>query len=277
TRNLTASLKRKTDKLALAGRTMTFKIDSVVVGTAETDASGNAKLAYKVAGLSVGAHPLTAEFAGDGDYEPTTAASTLTIIKGKTKLGANTTSSTIGETVTFNASLVRTTDNMKLAGKTVKFKLGSLQLGTAVTDATGKASVSFLLDERLPAGVVALTTTFAGDDDYVSSSGAGVLTISKAKSKLATKNSEGVRGTTVVLTATLTRVSDSLLLSGRTVRFQLDGSDVGTAKTDANGIASLSYVIPSTASLGSHPKAVIFDGDGYYLGYTGGGTTLTVK
>ena len=277
TRNLTASLKRKTDKLALAARTMTFKIDSVVVGTATTDASGNAKLAYSVVGLSVGAHPLTAEFAGDGDYEPSSAASTLTLIKGETKLGANASSGAIGETVKLTATLSRSTDNMKLAGKTVKFKLGSLQLGTAVTDAMGKVEMSYLLDERLPAGDVTLTTSFAGDDDYVSSTGSDVLTINKAKSKLTTKSAEGLRGATITLTATLTRVSDGGFLGGRVVRFQLDGVDIGSSTTDANGVANMRYTISSTASLGSHPKSVIFDGDNYYLGYTGGGTTLTVK
>src|SRR5437667_314858 len=59
----------KVGTVAVAGKTVSFKIDDVAVGSGKTDAKGSASIAY-VINVDAGPHTIKAEFAGDGGYYP---------------------------------------------------------------------------------------------------------------------------------------------------------------------------------------------------------------
>ncbi len=64
----------------VVGRTVTFKIDSTAVGTGTTGADGYARYSYSVpSNATVGAHTITAVFAGDTSYNTSTGSATLTV------------------------------------------------------------------------------------------------------------------------------------------------------------------------------------------------------
>ena len=86
----------------------------------------------------------------------------------------------------------------------------------------------------------------------------------------------GTYGGTATLTATLK--TGSTAVSGKTLTFKLNGSTVGTASTNASGVATLANVSLSGISGGSHANAVgvSFAGDSGYSSSTGTGT-LTVN
>lgn len=67
----------------------------------------------------------------------------------------------------------------------------------------------------------------------------------------------GKRGKTVQLMAKLMGST----MPGRTLSFWVDGSQFGTAVTDAVGVAKLSFPIAADARLGDHPVAVVFGGE----------------
>jgi hypothetical protein len=97
-----------------------------------------------------------------------------------------------------------------------------------------------------------------------------------AATSLAASSATGTYGGTTNLSATLTSGGNGV--SGKTVSFNLDGSPVGTATTNASGVASLSNVSLSGIGAGTYPNAVAasFPGDGTYA--TSGGTnSLTVS
>lgn len=81
----------------------------------------------------------------------------------------------------------------------------------------------------------------------------------------------------MVLKGKLIRLSDKALVIGRTVRFQIEGVDVGSAVSGANGEIKLDYTIPLTLAAGTHAITVLFDGDSFYLSSTETKATLTVK
>jgi len=76
--NLTAFLKRTTDGSRLAGRTVTFKVDGVTVGTATTDGSGVATFNYTL-NLTVGTHKIVTSFAGDAFDNSSTGGASLIV------------------------------------------------------------------------------------------------------------------------------------------------------------------------------------------------------
>jgi hypothetical protein len=77
------------------------------------------------------------------------------------------------------------------------------------------------------------------------------------------------------LTATLAH--DGTALSGRVVRFALDGVEVGQATTDSNGLATLTGVDVSTLNVGNHTVQAYYDGDGCEYAPTSGSGNLGVN
>ena len=76
--NLTATLKRSTDGSRLVGRTVTFKVDGVIVGTATTDGSGVATFNYTL-NLTIGTHKIVTSFAGDAFDNSSTGKASLIV------------------------------------------------------------------------------------------------------------------------------------------------------------------------------------------------------
>jgi len=102
--------------------------------------------------------------------------------------------------------------------------------------------------------------------------GAGVLNAST----VSVPNVSGTFGGTVSLTATLT--AGGANLSGRSISFSLNGKAVGTATTDANGLATMGNVSLSGINGGSYPAGVSaqFAGDLSFAAGAGAGQ-LTVQ
>jgi hypothetical protein len=109
-------------------------------------------------------------------------------IKRLAKLEAKNGAAMPGETRTIEATL--TSGQSPLAGKTVRFKLEgksdgpnvSINLGTAVTNAQGKAKLEWEVPELAQAGYL-LKATFAGDDDTRSASDEANFAVFKAVTK----------------------------------------------------------------------------------------------
>ena len=178
--SLTARLKRASEGAFLSGKTLTFKIDGVVVGTAVTHSSGQATLTYTLpATTTPGSHPLTASFAGDSAYNPSTGTGTLTALKADTTLTLTLTNATgaHGQTVSLTARLKRTSDGAFLSGKTLSFSVDGNAVGMAVTHSSGQATLTYLIPATMTIGSHVLKASFAGDSGDNPSSATGTLTV----------------------------------------------------------------------------------------------------
>lgn len=202
-----------------------------------------------------------------GAYE---GVSSDTIIAVKAVSGA------IGATKTLSGVLTHWFTGAPIANRPLVFSVGALVLGTALTDANGKATLSFKLPESFGAGQQTLVVKFAGDATYRPSNGQGVLTVLQAPAKVSVSSTSGKIGAKVTLKIKLTRATDGAVLDGKTVRFLIDGAEVGTGTTVA-GIATLSYVIPNSLTAGAHAIGGAFDGDAAYLNAVNNSGILTVK
>ncbi|MDW8106872.1 MAG: SpoIID/LytB domain-containing protein [Armatimonadota bacterium] len=97
---------------------------------------------------------------------------------------------------------------------------------------------------------------------------AGALQVRRATT-LSVPAVSGRRGQTVALQATLRQSLDNAPLSGRTLRFFVSNTLVGNATTDSAGVASLTYAVPLTTTVGSQSVRVEFAGDSTYADATG--------
>ena len=91
---------------------------------------------------------------------------------------------------------------------------------------------------------------------------AGAVTTQSSVATLMTvTNPTGKTGQTIHLVAQLRRSADHASLSGKTLTFSVDGAAVGTAFTNASGLASLTYKVSAALAPGSHTVTASFAGD----------------
>ena len=163
----------------VVGRTIQFSVDGNGVGSAQTNASGVAILAWTPA-VNAGSHNVSAAFAGDSSYGAATANGSITVDKKATSVVYNgSLSGGPNKSVTLQAVLKDATGKA-LAGRTITFKLGA-QTASAVTDANGVAKTTLQLTQKN--GNYSLTATFAptGLDDLRYTGGAAAATFSLKK------------------------------------------------------------------------------------------------
>ena len=264
----------------LINEPVAFMVDGTNVGTANTDASGKAILLVPASlDRHPGTYPITVSYAGNRLYAKSSKDATLTITKADIVISVGTVIGTPGVTKTLTATLKSKSDGSALSTRTLKFKIDGNAIGTASTDGTGKATLSYKFDESYAVGAHKLTAEYDGsaDADYNSGKGTGTLTVNQAASKTVGSSLVGKAGSTVTLVAVLTRTSDKAALAGRTVSFAIDGVTVGRAVTDSDGFALLDYAIPATATTGLHPLAAVFKGDTFYVKSSDGAVWLKVR
>ena len=78
-----------------------------------------------------------------------------------------------------------------------------------------------------------------------------------------------IPGETRILRGTLT--ATGVAVSGKTITFTVNGNTVGTAITDATGLAKLRYLIPFGAAIGNEVLGASFVGDSTFAASTGQG------
>ena len=226
---------------------------------------------------------------GTGNFNTNTPVQAL-VLTGQTYVAAgldhslsltavprNTITSTSSLKVTYGATTVltgklRLTGVVTLPMRTLVFSIDGVVVGTATTDASGTARLT--LGSPIAPGVHSLDVAFAGDGNFNASGASGTIAV-KAATTLSQKSVSGNMGSMVNLAATLTRTVGGVLLANKTVTFYVDGVSVGTATTDANGVAALSYTI--TQAAGKYALKVTFDGDNDYLASSFTRASLVVK
>jgi hypothetical protein len=260
---LRAAIRRYSDGAFLVGQTVRFQIDGNTVGTATTQSNFIASLNYTLpASLSPGTHTFSASFAGDSDDNASTQQAALTV-HDNTLVQLPAASGIAGQSVLLRAAVRRYPDGQFVAGKTVSFQIDGNTVGSAVTQSNYIASLNYTIPAGLGPGTHTLKAVFAGDSDYNASTQTATLSVS-FNTLVQLPNVSGTAGKSVLLRAAIRRYPDGQFLAGQTVTFQVDGTTVGAAVTQANFIASLNYTLPTNMSSGSHTLKAIFAGGGGY-------------
>ncbi|MFZ4507456.1 MAG: Ig-like domain repeat protein [Fimbriimonas sp.] len=272
---LKANLKSQVGSVPLPNQPIEFYADTRLLGSATTNAAGDANLTIvPPADLAPRVYALRAVFPGTPGQQRAEATSTLTITRESSSVWVGTRFGTIGQPVALRASLTNRTTNLPMAGESLRFSVGAVVLGDAVTGVDGFADLNVVLPDTLNSGAQTLTVTYAGSASVSGSTGTATLTITKATPSLWVGNRSGTIGSSVTLDAILTRSGNPVV--GRTVEFRVGGNLLASGVTDSTGRASVPTILPDWLTAGSLTLTASFAGDGAYNAVSRTGT-LTVS
>jgi cyclophilin family peptidyl-prolyl cis-trans isomerase len=206
------------------------------------------------------------------DTEPitvnvTSASQTATT----TTVTADHTSSVIGQSVTFTATVAATGTTGTPSG-TVQFQIDGNNAGNPVTLTNGVATFSTSL---LTVGSHTINAIYSGDSNFSVSSGNVQVTVDQASTTTAiTANpTSAASGQSVTLTATVTVNSPGSGTPSGTVTFQDGSTTLGTANVNTSGRAVLT--VPSLA-VGSHNILASYGGETRFGTSSSTATLVTV-
>ncbi|MFC5200271.1 beta strand repeat-containing protein [Streptomyces kaempferi] len=243
--------------------TVSFFDGATLIGTG-TLAAGVATLTTST--LSVGSHPLTAVYGGDGDFSGSTSpvdTQTVNAADTTTTLASAPDPSSFGEGKVLTATVTAVAPGMGSPSGTVSFFDGATLIGTG----TLAGGVATLTTSTLSVGSHALTAVYGGDGDFNGSTSpvdTQTVTAADTTTTLTSAPDPSSFGEGKVLTATVTAVAPGAGTPTGTVSF-FDGAALIGTSTLAAGVATLTT---STLSVGSHPLTAVYSGDGDFNGST---------
>ena len=201
---------------------------------------------------------------GNRDYQAnysTVASTALSAVSGSAAFGGP---ATLTATLKAGSTVV--------PGKTVTFSIGSAVVGSASTDATGVATASNVDLGGRAAGTYTLTASFAGDASFGASTATGNLVVGSAVTTVSAVSGSAAFGGPATLTATLK--AGSAVVPGKTVTFSVGGAVVGSASTDATGVATASNVDLGGRAAGTYTLTASFAGDASFGASTATGNLV---
>jgi hypothetical protein len=236
-------------------------------------------------GLSPGTHVITAAYAGDGSFNPSSSSPiVINITKAQTASGLQVSEPVLSAagTLTLMAQVVahgfgsggQQGFGASAPSGTVTFNCGGIVLGTATlnqqaypTYSTDSGTVAFTLPaSQLTVGSNAITVSYAGDSNYApSSSAATTVTVTGATQTVSTtalslSTAAIDQGGAFTFTAT---VSPHNPLPTGTITFLSDGKPAGASMILVAGAASGSNANLAIAP-GAHLITAVYSGDPNY-------------
>jgi len=179
---------------------------------------------------------------------------------------------TVGKRVTLSSTL--RAGSSALAGKTVRFLWDGGLIGTAVSNAAGKASL--IVNLPGPAGNHWLVALYDGDGSALPVAAAALMELSPSVTASTLASATGKAGSVVNLTARLTRKSDNTGVAGERVEITIGSTLVGRFFTGADGRLTVPFTIPPGTTKGTYPLTLTYFGSNAYAG-SSKAATIKVK
>jgi hypothetical protein len=256
--NLSATLVVQGTSAPISGQTITFTLGiQSCAGT--TGASGVAACSITLNQVP-GSYTVNASFAGSGNQQASSDSTAFTITREETaSTYTGPTAITNGANTAFSAVLQE--DGIAaIAGRTIMITLGSgitAQTCNGVTDATGTASCSIVVNQPLGPGTVA--ANLAGDALYLPSSNGVATAVVQITAIGYTGETSQNYHDIAHLSATLVVQGTSAPISGQTITFTL-GTQSCAGTTDASGVAACGITLNQVP--GSYTVNASFAGSG---------------
>ncbi len=243
------------------GGTVQFKVDGSNVGSPAAVTGGTASIQHTF--TTTGGRQVTAVFSGSTGFGGSTSTAKTVTVSDPTPVDEDTTTTvsapstaTKGDAVTLSATVAPNP-----GGGTVQFKVDGTNVGSPASVTGGTASIQHTFATT---GSRQVTAVFSGSTGFNgSTSAAKTIVVSapdpgdESTTLTVSAPSTAQKGVAVELKAALTPSG----VNGGTVRFQVDGTDVGSPVTVVNGEATLQHTF---ATGGNHTVTATYSGtDGY--------------
>lgn len=142
----------------MAGKTMTFQVDGVTLGTAVTDSSGTARRTYRVPSNSDGRLSVMASLGGTAYV-----FRAIEVSRNASSAGVSARFNRQANSLVLQTSLLSLESSQPLARRRVTFFVGGRQVATATTDREGRAQATVRMPSNLAPGQVNVEARFGGD------------------------------------------------------------------------------------------------------------------
>jgi hypothetical protein len=252
--------------------TITYRIDGTAVGTATTDSGGDSTLNWIIT-EGPATRTITAEFAGDAAYDPSSDTATLTCQTWTTKMASFNRTVRLSDRTELKARLLRS-DNVPLYGKAINFHVDGTFVITRNTDVDGYAKWPvYDVPDGAGAGTRTILSEWPGNGGYAAVSKTAILTVLKAIPYIWVLPKTIPQGAIANLYAYFRRLYDYQKQIGKTVDFKIDGTVVQTVITDSVGVAR--YLCPITEPPGVYTIRCEYAGDAW-VGAGYGEANLTI-
>ncbi len=244
---------------------VTFLDGAIPLGTVPLDIDGTA--AWTTSTLAVGTHAITAMYTGDAMHVSSTSTAVNQVVNQAsttTTLATSGTPSTVGESLTFTATVLPAT-----ATGTVTFKDGAITLG--IVPLTGTGGPALFSTSALRVGTHAITAVYSGDTNDSGSSSAAlnqVVNQTGTTTTLSATNSPSTFGQNAIITATL----DAPNATGY-VTFKEGAKTLGTITV----LGGRAILLGSNLPVGTHSITATYLGDANYAGSAAAPMTQTVN
>jgi sugar lactone lactonase YvrE len=254
---------------------ITFVDGSTPLGTS-TVLNGSSRVAtatFAVPPLAVGAHNITASYAGDGTSFSSQFSFTQTINPAPTSTALSSSATVVhfSTPITFTATVTGVPADTPTGN--VVFKDGANVLATVPVNALGVATYT---NTTLLAGLHAITAVYQGDSNYAASTSAQAISVAiqqtPTNTALATSATNAIATRPVVLTATVTTTGGSTIPTGN-VNFMSGSILLGTASLNNKGMAT---VATASLAVGTDNVTAIYIGDPNDTGSTSTPLAITI-
>ena len=279
---ITATVTGATSTVAASGTvtfTDTFNGTTTTLGAGAVTLSNTGTAVVNQA-FAPGTHSIVANYAGDTDDAASSATLSLVINQAATTtvVTAAPNPAIVGGTITFTATVATNPAGGMPTGAVNFLANGTIALGTANLDATGKATVT---NATLAAGSYQITAVYAGDTNDAGSTSAAiteVVGVIPTDTTLSTATATGTNSQTILVSTVLDAGVTGPIPTG-TVTFQNGATVVGSATLNSDGVATL------TPSLGAGTFNIIayYQGDATHgpsqstpVSVTSTGTSFTI-
>lgn len=256
-----------------AGRTVTFALSGGATVTGTTNASGVATATLPVSGNPRTA-TLTASFANASDLTASSASTAFTVAQDATNtaVSASEVSATIGDPVTFSATVTPVVGSNPTGS--VQFYVNGSSFGAPVA-LNGDTATSAPY-QTTALGDLTVTAQYLGDTTFAPSTSVGInvhvhKVLAPTSTTISASPTSTVYGQTVTLNANVA-ASDGGTPTGSVI-FTEGGTTLGTAPVDGSGNASLDV---TTLGVGSHSITAKYSGDDDYSATSSAPASVTV-
>lgn len=253
--------------------TITFKDGSTVLGTAPVNSSTGEQASITTADLSVAQHAIVATYSGDDGFLTSNDSVTQAVSRAQTSTmvtsSANPAQS--GQGVTFSATVTPVAPGAGDPSGTVVFTINGANLGSPATVVNGVATSTAFA--ALSPGTYAISATYSGDRNFVTSTGGldqgtgqNITKGATAMTLTSSANPAGF-GQAVTFTSTVSAVAPANGHPSGVVQVWEGSVLLGSTSLVANSInSSQATFVSSTLSPGSHAIRAVYVGNFNFSG-----------
>ncbi|MBO3680713.1 Ig-like domain-containing protein [Streptomyces sp. NEAU-YJ-81] len=231
------------------------------------------------AGLSVGAHPVVATYNGDTNFTSSTGTNVILVTQASTTTSVTSAPdpSSLGQSVTFTATVTPVAPGAGVPTGTVTFIIGGSGGGTFVQPLVGGTATLSL--NTLGVGTHPVVVLYTGDGNFLPSTGTDTHTVNPAPAATTTTVTSSVNpsvfGQPVTFTVTVTPNPPATGTPTGTVTIMVSGTGGGTViKALMGGTASETF---SNLGTGPHTVTATYSGDANFAASSGTLPTQTVN